>query len=282
MRLVTFRTPEGPRPGLVTGEAIADLGARWPSLLSLLEAGAAALREVEAVAAEATRIDAEGAALASPLPAPTVYCVGWNYLKHFEEGAAKRDEELPEHPAFFSKSPPSVIGPFDPIPSHAQVTSQLDWETELAVVIGTEGRDIPVERALDHVVGYMAANDVSAREVQRRHGGQWLKGKSLDGTCPLGPWIATRDEVPDPQTLEVWARVNGDEKQRSSTARMIFPVAELIARLSEGMTLRVGDVLLTGTPEGVGMGRDPQEFLAPGDVVECGVDGIGSVRNHVV
>jgi 2,4-didehydro-3-deoxy-L-rhamnonate hydrolase len=161
------------------------------------------------------------------------------------------------------------------------VTSSLDYEVELTVVIGAEGRSIPQDRALDHVFGYTVGNDVSAREVQRRHGNQWLKGKSLDGFCPIGPWIVTRDEIPDPQSLEVSCRVNGEERQRSGTDLMIFPVADLISRLSEGMTLAPGDILLTGTPEGVAMGMEQPRWLQPGDVVECEVASIGVLRNVI-
>jgi 2-keto-4-pentenoate hydratase/2-oxohepta-3-ene-1,7-dioic acid hydratase in catechol pathway len=279
VRFVTFRSDDGPKPGLVVGEEVADLSGDFGSVLDIISTGATADAEKVASSAPLKRLDE--LTLDAPVRPPSVYCVGWNYLRHFEEGAGKMDVELPEHPAFFSKSRGSVIGPFDDIPLHASVTKQLDWEAELTVVIGRPLRDGSPDDSLEYVFGYMVGNDVSARELQKRHGGQWLKGKGLDGTCPLGPWIVTADEIPDPQSLGVTSRVNGETKQDSSTDRMIFPVAELLARLSEGMTLHPGDVLLTGTPEGVGMGRSPQEFLGGGDVVECEVSGIGAIRNAV-
>ena len=280
MRLASFRTAGGVRPGIVRGDRIVDAGGVYASVEEIVAAGDEAIARLQEIQ-DADGIPLDEADLGPPLVPRSVYCVGWNYLKHFEEGAAKRDEELPEHPAFFSKSVGSVIGPHDDVPLHEAVTEKLDYEVELTVVIGRTGSTIDPRNALKHVFGYTVGNDVSAREVQRRHGGQWLKGKSLDGTCPLGPWIVTRDEIPDPQAVEVISRVNGEERQRSTTELMMFPVADLISRLSEGMTLYPGDVLLTGTPEGVGMGMEPQVWLTDGDVVECEIPAIGSLRNVI-
>jgi 2,4-diketo-3-deoxy-L-fuconate hydrolase len=279
MRVVTFDWGDGPRPGVIRNQRVADVSALYQSVNAVVEAGTIALERLGAVEAEGPRV--EDVRLHAPLVPRNIFCVGWNYLKHFDEGAAKRGEELPEHPAFFSKSTGTLIGPGDVIPAHKDVTSCLDYEVELTAVIGEAGRDIGQDRALNHVFGYTVGNDVSAREVQRRHGGQWLKGKSLDGFCPLGPWIVTRDEIDDPQHLEVSTRVNGEERQRSTTDRMIFEVADLISRLSEGMTLVPGDVVLTGTPEGVGMGMEPPTYLSPGDIVECEVSSVGVLRNPV-
>jgi 2,4-didehydro-3-deoxy-L-rhamnonate hydrolase len=280
MRLVTFDAGDGPRPGMVRDDRIVDVSALYPSVNDIVDEGAAAVERLRnGGGSGGPRVD--DVKLLAPIVPRNIFCVGWNYTKHFEEGAAKRDEKLPDHPAFFSKSSGALIGPGDDIPSHKDVTASLDYEVELTVVLGERGRDIARGDALDHVFGYTVGNDVSAREVQRRHGGQWLKGKSLDGFCPLGPWIVTRDEIPDPQELEVSTRVNGEERQRSKTDRMIFEVADLISRLSEGMTLGAGDVLLTGTPEGVGMGMEPPRYLSPGDVIECEVSSIGVLRNAV-
>lgn len=257
-----------------TVRPLAEVG----SLLELIERSGGRPSEVRTTGEEFALDEVQ---FEPPLEARNIFCVGWNYLRHFEEGAGRRNEELPEHPAFFSKATGTLLGHGRPIPSHRGVTESLDYEAELTVVIGRPGRDIPMERALDHVFGYTVGNDISARDLQRRHGGQWLKGKSLDGSCPLGPWVVTADEVGNPQGLRVSCRVNGQVRQDSPTAAMIFPVAELISRLSEGMTLRPGDILLTGTPEGVGMGMDPPTYLRPGDVVECEVSGIGVLRNSV-
>jgi len=160
-------------------------------------------------------------------------------------------------------------------------TQQVDWEAELGVIIGIGGRNIPRDRALRHVFGYTVINDVSARDLQMAHG-QWFKGKSLDGSCPMGPYLVTADEFGDPQGKRLMCRVNGVTKQDASTADMIFPVASIIEWLSKGLTLEAGDIIATGTPEGVGLGRTPPEFLADGDLVETEVEGIGVLRNRIV
>ena len=268
------------RPGLVRDGRVIDISSHYASLNDVIVDGDSALARVGEID-DAGAVNLSEVRLRAPLVPQNIFCVGWNYLKHFEEGAAKRDEKLPEHPAFFSKAFGTVIGPEDDIPAHSDVTRSLDYEVELTAVIGAPGASMTRETALDNVFGYTVGNDVSARDVQRRHGGQWLKGKSLDGLCPLGPWIVTRDEIPDPQKLEVSCRVNGEERQRSTTDLMIFPVAELISRLSEGMTLQPGDILLTGTPEDVAMGMDDPTYLMPGDTVECEVSSVGVLRNAV-
>jgi 2-keto-4-pentenoate hydratase/2-oxohepta-3-ene-1,7-dioic acid hydratase in catechol pathway len=187
-----------------------------------------------------------------------------------------------EPPTVFTKAITSIAGPNDEFAIDPAVSEKIDWEVELGVVVGRGGVNIPKERALDHVFGYTVVNDVTARDIQRSWGGQFFKGKSLDGFCPLGPWIVTADEIDDPQNLTLRLRVNGTIKQEASTADMIFPVAELIAQLSRGMTLPAGAVIATGTPSGVGFARKPPEFLQPGDVVEAEVEGIGTLRNRIV
>jgi 2-keto-4-pentenoate hydratase/2-oxohepta-3-ene-1,7-dioic acid hydratase in catechol pathway len=226
--------------------------------------------------------------LAAPIRPPrNVFCVGWNYSEHFAEGqaihSAAGHTEMPDHPALFTKQPNAIIGPDEQVVHPGRHSSELDWEVELAMVIGRGGRDIPEERALEHVFGYTIGNDVSVRDHQRsRHGGQWFKGKSFDTHCPLGPWIVTADEIPDPQVLDITSRINGETKQASNTRHMVFPVARIIAELSVGMRLVPGDVILTGTPEGVGFARKPPEFLRPGDIMEMEIEGIGVLRNKVV
>ena len=216
-------------------------------------------------------------------PAKNIVCLGLNYSSHIEEGARARGREvkIPEHPVFFTKSTTSINGPFDPIPWDRTITEQVDYEVELGVVIGVGGKNIPRSKALEHVFGYTVVNDVSARDLQVRHL-QWFKGKSLDGFCPMGPVVVTADEFGDPQSKKIGTRVNGVQKQNSTTANMIFPVDVIIEVLSKGMTLEPGDVIATGTPEGVGLGRTPQEFLNDGDMVETEVEGIGVLRNQVV
>lgn len=222
--------------------------------------------------------------LLSPVdPVRNVMCVGWNYLPHFEERTRVHGERpLPDHPAFFSKTTTAVIGPNDDVPAHANLTEKLDYEVELGVVIGTRCSDLNEENALDAVAGFVVAQDISARDLQKRHGDQWYKGKSLDGTCPVGPWLVSADEIDDPQDLDIACSVNGEVRQASNTKHMIFPIARILSELSAGLTLIPGDIVLTGTPEGVGMAMEPPTFLQPGDVIESTIAGIGTMRNRVV
>ena len=295
MKLATFSPlPSGsPRPGLVIdGKHIVDIPAALgasddtSTMLGIIRAGEpmrARLKEL------AGRPGVQSIALADvklhapiPRPAKNVFCVGWNYLEHFEEGAKKLhdDRKLPDHPVFFSKVPTTVNGPYDPVPFDADISTSLDWEVELGVVIGARGKSIPEPDAMHYVWGYTVINDVSWRDIQRRHGNQWHKGKSLDGTCPMGPWIVTADEL-DGADLRVTCRVNGETKQDSRTKYMYFKVPRIIAELSAGMTLEPGDVISTGTPAGVGYARTPPEFLKPGDLLETEVEGIGILRNPI-
>jgi len=218
-----------------------------------------------------------------PRPAKNVFCLGANYVAHAKESAQARGREMkiPTVPVIFTKASTAVSGPFDEVAVDRAATQQVDWEVELGVVIGRSGRNIARADALSHVFGYTVINDLSARDLQQQHL-QWFKGKSLDGFCPMGPMIVTADEFGDPQNKRLQLRVNGTTKQDGSTANMIFPVDAIIEWLSKGLTLEAGDVIATGTPEGVGMGRTPQEFLQSGDVVETEVEGIGVLRNKIV
>jgi len=299
MRLVTFALhgSRAPRVGVLTsdddvvdiGATAADRGLQLPfdanDMVSVIAAGDSALDALRHLVGIASPVPGSRVRLLAPIPRPrkNVFCVGWNYQEHFEEGQAVRKtaDELPSHPVFFSKAVTSVIGPDDPIPLDARVTRRMDWEAELGVVIGKAGKNITEADAMDHVLGYTVINDVSARDLQRRHGGQWMKGKSLDGTCPLGPCIVTRDEL-DWANLRVLTRLNGVVKQDARTSCMYFKLPRLIAELSLGMTLEPGDILSTGTPPGVGFARTPPEYLAPGDVLETEIEGIGVLRNRVI
>ena len=279
MKLCTFDEGEGPLTGVVEGESILPLR-DTVAMVDLIQRGAGWTPAAPALPFHAVRL------LAPIVPKRNVFAVGWNYAEHFAEGKdfrpASAPQEIPDHPALFSKNPFAIIGPGAAIRYPAPISEQLDYEVELAVVIGREGRDIGEGDALDHVFGYTIANDVSVRDVQRSwHGGQWFKGKNFDTHLPLGPWIVTKDEIPDPQTLRITTRVNGVTKQDSNTKHMVFPVARIIAELSAGLTLHPGDVIITGTPEGVGMGRKPPEWLKPGDTVELEIERIGVLRNEV-
>ncbi|MEW2398262.1 fumarylacetoacetate hydrolase family protein [Streptomyces sp. NPDC046862] len=214
-----------------------------------------------------------------------ILCTGWNYWDHFEESKGKREGQdpagRPEHPTFFTKGPDTVIGPSDDIAYDPDISVKWDYEAEIALVIGRDGRSIPEEKALDHVFGYLVANDVSQRDLQRAHGGQWLKGKSIDATMPLGPWLTTADDIDDLTALQVRCEVNGCLLQNASSGQMAFSIPRIIAELSHGMTLRAGDIVLTGTPSGIGNAREPQIFLTDGDVVVTRVSGLGELRNTV-
>jgi 2,4-didehydro-3-deoxy-L-rhamnonate hydrolase len=256
-------------------------------LVSVIEAGPAALVAVRNQLATGERLPLASVSLRAPLGRfrRDVLCTGWNYWDHFEESKGKRDGQdvdRPEHPTFFTKGPDVVIGPYDEIAYDPAISAKWDYEAELALVIGKAGRSIPVADALDHVWGYTLANDVSQRDLQRQHGGQWLKGKSIDDTMPLGPWIVTADEFGDPQDVQLQCLLNGVVMQDASTKQMAYDVATLISELSFGMTLRPGDLLLTGTPAGIGNAREPQVFLAEGDEVVTRADKIGELRNKLV
>jgi 2-keto-4-pentenoate hydratase/2-oxohepta-3-ene-1,7-dioic acid hydratase in catechol pathway len=287
MKLITYLDGHL-RVGAVAGGRVADLSEKFDSMQTLIEEGEPALEEARSLAEKANpQTEVSEVELRAPIPHPrrNVFCMGWNYLTHFEEGQGRRgdnQEELPEYPTFFDKPTTTVVGPYDDIPFDPDFSEKMDYEAELAVVIGRAGRSIPAAEAMDHIFGYTLANDVTARDVQRRHGGQWLKGKGMDGSCPLGPWIVTADEIADPQDLPVRCDVNGVQKQDSNTRFMVFPIARLIEELSLAMTLLPGDILLTGTPEGVGYARTPPEYLSPGDEVTVTIPDIGRITNRVV
>jgi 2-keto-4-pentenoate hydratase/2-oxohepta-3-ene-1,7-dioic acid hydratase in catechol pathway len=296
MKLVTFSPlPSGlPRPGLMLDDKRlidipAALGAseHTSTMLGLIQGGASMRRKLDELASRpgnAPAIDLANVKLHAPIPRPAknVFAIGWNYLEHFEEGAKKLQDnrELPKYPVIFSKAPTAVTGPYDTVPFHKHVSTQLDWEVELGVIIGPGGKDITEADAMKHVFGYTVINDVSWRDIQRRHGGQWDKGKSLDGSCPMGPWIVTADSI-DPNNLRVTCRVNGVTKQDSNTKFLYFKLPRLIAELSAGQTLEAGDVISTGTPEGVGFARTPPEFMKVGDLLETEIEGIGILRNPI-
>jgi 2-keto-4-pentenoate hydratase/2-oxohepta-3-ene-1,7-dioic acid hydratase in catechol pathway len=269
MRLGTTLVDGGAVPVLQRRGALLPLAG--DSLLELIADGA-----VPEVAPDAEPL--VGGRLAAPLRPPKIVAIGLNYLDHVRESGM---DAAPERPLVFTKFPTSVIGDGDRIEFDPALTERVDWEVELAVVVGRRMRNVATEDALAHVFGYTVANDVSARDLQFGDG-QWVRGKSLDTFCPLGPVIVTADEVPDPQALGLRTRVNGETVQESNTTEMVFGVAELLAFCSRSFTLEPGDVVLTGTPWGCGEFMDPQRSLGHGDVVEVEVDGIGVLRNEVV
>lgn len=301
MKLVTYRSSieSSARLGAVSGDMIIDIaligasaGVTLPArMLDFIAAGPAALfqarRLLEAGLAawpvEAVFSAADVTLLAPiPRPAKNIFGIGLNYIEHVAESSRSLDtsKDLPTQPVIFSKPPTTVIGPDEPIRHNALLTQQMDWEVELAAIIGTRARHVRREDALKHVFGYSVMIDISARDCRRA--GQWIVSKGQDSFAPFGPCIVTADEIGDPQDLPLWLTVNGVEKQRSNTRHMLFKVDELIADISAGMTLEPGDIIATGTPEGVGAGRTPQEWLWPGDEVICGIDGIGTLRHSVI
>ena len=298
MRLVTYQllnTQELKTGIQISKDQVLDIAAeaiarasKLPvnTMLAIIAGGDAVmalLRDIEANPKTAP-IMLNKALLKAPIPRPAknVFCVGWNYLEHFEEGGAKLEDkrELPTWPVFFSKAPTAANGPYDVIPYDGNISTQLDWEVELGVIIGKGGKNISEADAMCHVFGYTAINDVTWRDIQRRHGGQWDKGKSLDGTCPMGPCIVTADAI-EHTNLHLTCRVNGVVKQDSNTKHLYFKLPRLIHDLSLGQTLEAGDIISSGTPEGVGFARTPPEFMKAGDLLETEIEGIGVMRNPI-
>ncbi|SFL38965.1 fumarylacetoacetate hydrolase family protein [Geodermatophilus ruber] len=289
MKYVSFLGDAGPGVGVVLGDhvfpvphgyAVSSDGAPM-GLLELIQRGTPG-----SVPCSTTPLPLADVRLLAPIPRPprNVICVGQNYHQHSLEFDASGynstpSNGVPDRPVVFTKAPSSVIGPGEVIPLHDNLTTELDYEAELGVIIGKGGRGIPAEEALSHVWGYTIINDVTARDVQRDHR-QWFLGKSLDGACPMGPFAVTADEV-DLTDLLVETRINGELRQSAKTADLIFDVPTLIATISAGMTLEPGDVIATGTPAGVGIGFDPPRFLSAGDTVEVSITGLGTLINTV-
>ena len=301
MKLVTYRrhVEAAARLGAIVEGRVVDLarlgaahGQELPStMLEFIDLGPDAVAAATQMIADAAGRYPLGCAVAladvrllAPIPRPrkNIFGIGLNYTEHVAESAVALDTspELPRQPVIFSKPPTTVIGPDEPIRHDAAITQQLDWEVELAAIIGTTAKRVAREDALKHVFGYSLVIDMSARD--NRRSGQWIYSKGQDSYAPMGPCIVTADEIPDPQTLDLALWVNGVEKQRSNTAYMLFKVDELVADISKGITLEPGDIIATGTPAGVGAGRNPQEWVWPGDVIEAELEKIGRLRHPVV
>jgi len=299
MKLISFTFEGQTRPGLWLGEQVLDLPAAaaqtgenvdLSSVLAIARGGNAqwlTLRRIEKnrAAFGSALLPASSVQLLAPIPVPArnAFCVGRNYLDHVKEGYAKRgaDVKLPEVPQFFTKATHTINAPGAPVRLDSGVTKLLDYEVELALILGRGGRDIAPEQAYEHIFGYTIANDVTARDLQRRHD-QWFKGKSLDTTLPMGPWIIDPEEIGDPRTLELSLSVNGEERQRAKVQQMIFDIPAIIASLSAGLTLDAGDIICTGTPAGVGFAMEPTQRLRGGDVVVARIDRIGELTSPIV
>jgi 2-keto-4-pentenoate hydratase/2-oxohepta-3-ene-1,7-dioic acid hydratase in catechol pathway len=292
LRNIKYADQRGPRLGALKDGGFVDLqdaaqaaGREFPcEMRGLIELGEPGLDMAETlVRANPSRPLAPGS-LRPPIPdlRKNVVAVGRNYREHLEEGARARgaDPVVPDHAVFFTKPPTALIGHDMDIEFDPRATSELDYEAELVVVIGRRGRNIAVEDAYDHIFGYTIGNDISARDAQRAHL-QWFKGKGMDTFCPIGPCIVPARDISNPQDLGICLRVNGETRQSARTSLMIFDIATIIHQLSIGLTIEPGDLIMTGTPGGVGLGMDPQRWLADGDVIEAEVDGIGVLRNRV-
>jgi 2-keto-4-pentenoate hydratase/2-oxohepta-3-ene-1,7-dioic acid hydratase in catechol pathway len=298
MKFVTFARGAAHGVGLwLEGQGVLDLALaaelsgetlEASSMIALIASGDASLAAAQRLAAvplaDALYPAAEVRLLAPiPRPAKNVFCVGRNYRDHVKEGDRMfdRQPDFPKVPNFFTKAPTTVVGPDAEVRYPIQVTQAFDYEIELGVIIGKGGRDIPRDQAFDHVFGYTIINDVTARDLQRSHV-QFFKGKTLDTTCPMGPWIVDKAEIGDPGTLELVFSLNGEERQRATADMMIFDIPAIIESLSAGLTLEPGDVIATGTPSGVGFAMDPKGLMKGGDVMTCTISRIGTLTNPVV
>jgi 2,4-diketo-3-deoxy-L-fuconate hydrolase len=281
MKLIRFGLPEHEKPGLLLADGRridasafgSDYNEKFFASDGLTRLAAWAAQQ----AAGAPTVDADvrlGPCVARP---SKLICIGLNYADHAKESGA----EIPKEPIIFFKSTTSIVGPNDPL-IIPRLSRKTDWEVELAFVIGKKAAYVDEGEAMQHVAGYALHNDYSEREWQLERGGQWVKGKSCDSFAPLGPVLATTDEIADPHCLQLWLKVNGGFRQNSSTAQMIFQVPKLVSYISQFMTLLPGDVISTGTPPGVGLGLKPPVFLQPGDVVELGIEGLGESRQVAV
>jgi len=299
LKLVTFRIAAGDCVGYLEHDHVVDLTSALPAgvsdMLGLIRAFALSserlgpeLQHLVAASSGARRIRLQDVRLLAPIPKPAknIYCVGKNYFEHAKEfhssgfDATGGGDAIPECPIFFSKPPTSVIGPGEPIPAELDPTNSVDYENELAVIIGRGGRGIGKADAFAHVFGYTIINDVTSRTLQRVHK-QWLLGKGIDGFCPMGPSILTADSVPDVRDLTLTTHVNGEQRQHAQVRSLIFDIPTLIESVSRGITLEPGDIIATGTPAGVGIGFTPPKFLRVGDEVDATIDAIGSLRNPV-
>jgi 2-keto-4-pentenoate hydratase/2-oxohepta-3-ene-1,7-dioic acid hydratase in catechol pathway len=302
MKLLMFRDGNERRLGVIrdgSSEDVVDVSqlakgngssAAPADILALIESGEDGLRRLRDLVASvkesgrtATVRKLKELTILAPLDPPkgNMLAIGRNYQKHAEEGARAWGEPV-KPPTVFTKAQTSITGPFDDIRIDPAISDKIDWEVELGVVIGKRGVNITAGDAMSHVFGYTVVNDISARDIQNGWGGQFFKGKSLDASSPVGPWVVTSDEIPDVQNLRVSLRVNGETKQDGNTRDMINSVQQLIVWLSVGMTLLPGALIATGTPDGVGFARTPPEYLKPGDLVETEVEGIGVLRNRMV
>lgn len=283
MKFITAKVDGKKFVGIVENEKVLDLqkvSEKLPNdMIQCIEMGDRLIEIIKAYKSDFTYA-LEEVELLAPIPRPVknVFCVGKNYAAHAIEMGSEAD--IPKHPMVFSKVPTAVIGHEEIILNHKEVTNELDYEGELGVIIGKRGKGIKIEEAMDFVFGYTIINDVSARDLQVKHQ-QFLLGKSLDTTCPMGPWIVHKSQIDDVHNLGIETKVNGEVRQSANTEQFIFDIPTIISTLSQGTTLEPGDIIATGTPAGVGKGFNPPKFLNPGDKIEVTIEQIGALRNQV-
>ncbi|MGE0022784.1 MAG: fumarylacetoacetate hydrolase family protein [Hyphomicrobium sp.] len=278
MKLVRFGAKGAEKPGLVDRDGrVRDLSAHVADITGET-LGPASLAKLRALDPVSLPLAPEGVRLGAPVARPWSFiAVGLNYADHAKE----TNQEIPSEPILFNKLGNTVSGPFDDVIT-PKGANRMDWELEIAFVIGKRARYVEEKDALEHVAGYAICNDVSERRFQSKRGGQWVKGKACETFGPLGPWLVTTDEVPDPQNLSMSLKINGEVRQKGSTSTMIFSIRTLVAYITQFMVLEAGDVVTTGTPPGVGVGMQPPQFLVPGDVMELEIEGLGKQRQMVV
>lgn len=290
MRFVTFKSGTKDAIGVLSNNnnSLISLENLFPnfSMLDLINKFDVQIEnQIKMILDSNNTISLDDITLESPIPNPTrgIICLGKNYREHIKEVAKviDKENEVPEHPIYFSKIVDKCVAPNGIIPSHKNLTDKLDYEVELAIVIGKEGKNIPRDKAEEYIFGYTILNDISVRDAQWKHV-QWLRGKSFDGTCPMGPWIVYKDELKLPLELNIKSYINGELRQDSNTSEFIFDISYIISEFSQGITLKPGDVIATGTPAGVGMGFEPPRYLRSGDEVECYIENIGTLRNKVL
>ena len=278
LTLVRFGPAGAEKPGLIDAQGrIRDLSDHL-SDLTPEQLSDANLARIAAIAHDSLPLVSTDTRLAAPVTGVgKIIAIGFNYIDH----AAEMAVEVPEEPLVFSKAVSALSNPFDPV-IEPRAATKLDYEAELVVVIGKRAQYLDVADALSHVAGYTVGNDVSERAFQRERAGQFIKGKSADSFAPFGPWLVTRDSIDDVQNLAVWSEINGEMRQQGNTSQMVFGVAEIVSYLSQFMTLMPGDLIYTGTPEGVGDGFTPPKYLKVGDTIRIGIDGLGELRQEVV
>jgi 2-keto-4-pentenoate hydratase/2-oxohepta-3-ene-1,7-dioic acid hydratase in catechol pathway len=291
MKLITYYKNDIYGIGTVVDDYIFDISkiSKTDNMLSFLNLGEKGFNKVQEAIKKTNKsiksneidglIKIKETKLAAPIPKTlkNIVCLGLNYAEHVKEGDSNRD--LPTHPIFFTKPPTTITGPYDPV-IYNKAVKQLDYEVELALVIGKKGKYISKEKAYEHVYGYMVFQDISARILQKQHL-QWYRGKSLDTFAPMGPYIVTKDEIEDPMNLNIWCKVNGELRQNANTKDMIFDIETIISTLSDGITLEIGDIIATGTPSGVGSAH-PLGLLKIGDKIESGIEHLGTLRNKII